>query len=413
MSVVPDPPPSEVLVVIPARGGSKGLPRKNALPLAGRPLIAHSIDAARRARLAGRVAVSTDDAEIAAIARRFGAEVVDRPAELSGDAASSEAALLHALDVYEGVEGYRPELLVFLQCTSPLTEPEDIDGTIRAMLAAGADSALAVAPFHHFLWRGGDAGARGVNHDATLPRQRRQDREPEYLETGAVYVARVEGFRRAGRRFFGKTVFHPTPSDRCIEIDDEREMAIAELLIRRRDAARTLELLPRPVEALVMDFDGVMTDNKVVVREDRVESVVCDRGDGMGIGFLKKRGIPMLVLSKEVNPVVRARCEKLGLTCLHAIDDKPPAMMNWLREVGASPERTVYVGNDINDAECMKLVGCAAAPRDAHPDVLPFARILLTRDGGRGAVRELCDAIAANADRSAAGRLDTRASPRL
>ena len=127
--------------VIPARGGSKGIPRKNIISLAGKPLIGWTLEAVRQAASTERVFVSTDDAEIADVARQFAAEVIPRPADLSGDTASSESALLHALEFLQQQEQYLPDLLVFLQCTSPLTLPEDIDGTVHALLAEEADTA--------------------------------------------------------------------------------------------------------------------------------------------------------------------------------------------------------------------------------------------------------------------------------
>lgn len=230
----------EILAIIPARGGSKSLPRKNVLLLGGIPLIAHTIRAAQASSLVTRVVVSTEDAEISMIARRFGADVVDRPAELAGDEATSESALLHALDSLETEEGYRPDILCFLQCTSPLTSPEDIDGVLSAMLAANSETALAVTRFHYFVWReDAEASAVGVNHDKAV-RQRRQDRESEYLETGAVYAMDVEGFRVAQHRFFGRTVFHEIPASRVLEIDDPDDftVAAARLDSRQQTASR-------------------------------------------------------------------------------------------------------------------------------------------------------------------------------
>ena len=199
---------SEALAIIPARGGSKGIPRKNVLPVAGKPLLAWTVEAARAARRVDRVVVSTDDPEIADVARRRGADVVDRPAEISGDSATSESALLHALDHLRATEGYEPDLVAFLQCTSPLTAPGDIDGTIDALIRDGADTALAVVPFHYFLWRGDGAG---INHDKR-ERKLRQEREPQFLESGAVYVMKVAGFRAAKHRFFGRTALYEMPA---------------------------------------------------------------------------------------------------------------------------------------------------------------------------------------------------------
>ncbi|SDA36739.1 acylneuraminate cytidylyltransferase [Sphingomonas sp. NFR15] len=382
----------QTLAIIPARGGSKGIPRKNVLPLGGVPLIAHSIHAARAASRVDRVVVSTDDDEIASVARRYGAEVVRRPAELASDTASSEAALLHTLDALREGEGYEPDLLVFLQCTSPLTAPEDIDGTIAALIDRRADSALAVTPFHYFLWGEDADGAHGVNHDKSV-RLMRQQRTPEYLETGAVYVMKTEGFRAARHRFFGKTVLFDTPIERRLEIDEPADFRIAEERIARL-TARAPGLPPR-VSALVMDFDGVLTDDRVFVSETGEESVVCSRRDGMGIERLRAAGLPMLVISKETNPVVAARCRKLRLPYQHGIEGKLAVLQAWLAEHAIDPAETLYVGNDVNDLECMAAVGCAVAPQDAHPRALAAAALVLDADGGRGAIRLLADLLEA------------------
>lgn len=220
------------VAVIPARGGSKGIPKKNILTIGGRPLIAHTILAAKAARTIGRVVVSTDDAEIGRVASEWGAEVVWRPTEISGDFASSEAALLHSLDHLRQSEGFVPDLLVFLQCTSPFTASEDIDGTVDALLREHAQTALAVTPFHYFVWRHDSEGeAVGVNHDKSV-RLMRQQREPQYLETGAVYVVEVAGFTKHKHRFFGKTAMHVIPQDRVLEIDELEDVRIAEARFR-------------------------------------------------------------------------------------------------------------------------------------------------------------------------------------
>ena len=381
------------VAIIPARGGSKGIPRKNVRPVGGKPLLAWTIEAARAARRVDRVVVSTDDPEIAAVARRFGAQVIDRPAEISGDSASSEAALLHALEHLRRTEGHSPELLVFLQCTSPLTAPEDIDGTIEAMERHGADTGLAVIPFHYFLWRPDDSGdGLGINHDKRS-RPLRQEREPQYLESGAIYVMKAEGFRRARHRFFGRTALYEMPTERRWEIDDPVDIEVAEVLLRSRSTAGRLALLPDRLDALAFDFDGVFTDDRVTVLGEGREAVVCSRGDGMGIELLRKAGWPMVVLSKETHPIVSARCAKLGLECQQGIEEKLPALRRWLEGRGFAAERTLYLGNDINDLSCLSAVGCPAVVSDAHPDAARAARIILEKPGGQGALRELAELI--------------------
>lgn len=153
----------------------------------------------------------------------------------------------------------------------------------------------------------------------------------------------------------------------------------------------TFDAWPDRVDLVVFDFDGVMTDNTVLVGEDGREFVTCSRGDGLGIERLRAAGIPMLVLSKEANPVVDARCRKLQLPCQQGINNKRDALLRYLENLGLSVARVAYIGNDINDAECLNIVGLPVVVADAHPDVLQFARVKLRERGGRGAVREFCD----------------------
>lgn len=382
----------KILTIIPARAGSKGIRGKNLVKIGGKSLLELSISAAINSRYNMRVVVSTDGEEIKAEALRCGAEAVMRPLGISGDEASSESALLHVLDELMQRESYMPDILVFLQCTSPLTAAEDIDGTINAMIQAEADSALAVAPFHYFLWRTESDGSWvGINHDKSV-RLRRQERNPEFLETGAVYVMKVDGFLKAKHRFFGKTVAYKMPSERCWEIDDPSDLVVAEALhsLKKRTA------LPFHLDGLVFDFDGVMTDNAVYISENGHESVRCDRSDGYGIEMLRKAQIPMLILSKERNPVVSARAVKLQIPVSQAKDDKLQVLKSWAVDNSLSLEKIVYVGNDINDLECMEQVGCAVAVADSHSVVIQAADIVLTRAGGHGAIRELAELIFAD-----------------
>lgn len=378
------------VAVIPARGGSKGLPRKNVRLLCGKPLIAWTIEAAKRAETIGRVIVSTDDAEIASVSEQYGAEVVSRPSDLSGDYSPSESSLLHALR-HIGVDS---GVLVFLQCTSPLTLPEDIDGTVRS-LRLGADSAFTGTPQRRFAWQRTADGAVPVGHQKSY-RPMRQQMKDQFDEVGAVYAIRITGFMQAQHRFPGKTVIYEIPGERSFEIDDETDFIIVEALMRRRLRRNKAACLPPQVDALVMDFDGVFTDNRVHVNEAGVESVVCHRGDGWAVGRLRASGMRLLVLTNETNPVVRRRCEKLGLECI-VTQDKLPAMQAWLRRHGVSRETACYIGNDEPDVACMQFVGCAFAPADAHAGAIAAAHIVLDTPGGAGCIRELAGLLLAEA----------------
>jgi len=147
------------------------------------------------------------------------------------------------------------------------------------------------------------------------------------------------------------------------------------------------------VKLLVMDFDGVMTNNKVIVDENGKESVTCNRSDGMGIEMLLEKDIGAIVISKETNKVVKARCKKLSIPCVNGIDDKITILKKELKSRGLKPENVCYMGNDVNDIECMEYVGVAVAVNDAYPEVKKFAQYVTKKNGGEGAVREIIDNI--------------------
>lgn len=373
-----------MLAVIPARGGSKGVPGKNLARVGGVPLVVRAIRAAQAAARVTAVAVSTDDLAIAAAATAAGAIAVHRPPELADDAASSESALSHAVEVLYGQHPEDLDVLLLVQCTSPFLTAADLDA-VAAAVADGADCAFTAAPFHGFVWRRAEA-ATGVNHDPR-GRQRRQDREPEWLETGAAYAMRADGFAEHAHRFFGRVVAVPTDPARLLEIDEPADLQRARALAPLLDAGER----PRPgeIDAVVLDFDGTQTDDRAWVAADGSERVAVHRGDGMGVAAMRRAGLPVLVLSTEVNPVVAARAAKLGVECRHGVPEKGEELATWLHEQGIAPGRVLYLGNDVNDLPCFEQVGWPVAVASAHPAVRAAARAVTTVPGGHGAVREI------------------------
>jgi YrbI family 3-deoxy-D-manno-octulosonate 8-phosphate phosphatase len=382
----------KILAVIPARGGSKGIPRKNLEPVGGIPLVVRAVEAALGSKKINRVAVSTDDREIAEAASRAGAMIIQRPPEISGDKSSSESAILHALEVLRKRNNYAPDVVVFIQCTSPLLVSSDVDGTIKALLGEKADSAFSAAPFHHFIWNRTASGAEGVNHDKSR-RPMRQEMKEQFIENGAVYAMRVKGFIKAKRRFFGRTAVYVMPPERSIEIDAPFDLYMAGAAHAYMHGRVCEELLPGRIAAVVTDFDGVLTDNRVLVSQDAKESVYCNRSDGLAANRLKKLGITLLILSSEKNPVVKARARKLDIPVIQGRLDKEKDLAAWLKKNRVRAADVVYVGNELNDLGCMKIAGCPVAVADAHPEAKARAKIVLNSAGGSGALRELVDMI--------------------
>lgn len=230
------PDADSCIALITARGGSKRLPGKNVRPLAGKPLIVWSIEAALAARSIRRVLVSTDDEAIADSAAKAGAEVPFlRPAELSGDHASHYDVVAHALDWLESAEGALPDLLCLLQPTSPLRTAADIDATVDLVRSSGADSGFAVSqvPVHpYYMYRLDPSGSAEPYLPQLQGYVRSQDLEPVYHVNGAVYVLRPSTFRQRNSVLSGRPMAHVMPPERAVDIDDEHDFALAEAIVK-------------------------------------------------------------------------------------------------------------------------------------------------------------------------------------
>lgn len=219
-----------VVCIIPARGGSKGIPRKNLKKLGSVPLIAHSIIDAIESKLVNQVYVSTNDSEIAAVAEEYGAQIIRRPNKLSGDKATSESALIHALNEIETM-GIYPEIIVFLQCTSPIRSGLDIDNAIQKLKLDGADSLVSVSPSHRFLWNENDGMANPINYDYRY-RPRRQDMEKQYVENGSIYIFKPWVLNELNNRLGGKISLFLMSIYAAIEIDSSIDFEIAKKFIK-------------------------------------------------------------------------------------------------------------------------------------------------------------------------------------
>jgi YrbI family 3-deoxy-D-manno-octulosonate 8-phosphate phosphatase len=361
------------------------------------------------ARLVDRVIVSTDDEGIAAIARESGAEVpFIRPAALAEDATPDLPVFQHALEWLERHDSCVPEIVVQLRPTSPLRPPGCVDAAIELLRAdPAADSVRGVVlasqnPYK--MWRlqadGGLVPLLDTEGQEAYNRPRQQ-LPTTYWQTGHVDAIRAATIREMASMSGVRTKALVIDGAYTCDIDTEQDWQRAEWtlahfdrpLVRPRVARGRL---PDDICLIVFDFDGVMTDNRVWVSAHGEEWVACNRGDGLGLARLRRLGVDLIVISTEENPVVGARCRKLKLEYEQGVANKVDCLRALLTARGIDPAQVIYVGNDVNDLECMRLVACSVAVADAHPDVRVEADVLLTRSGGHGAVRELCDRVAAH-----------------
>jgi len=223
---------NDLIAVIPARGGSQGIEKKNIRMFAGAPLICHTIEQALSANMIDRVVVSTDDEEIAGIAENSGAEFVFRPKAISGHTATSESALLHTLDYLEDKKNATPDYIAFLQCTSPLRQTHDLDAAFRKLLDDRADSLLSVTKSHRFVWEKSNGSVRSVNYDYRN-RPRRQDFQEQYIENGSIYICKSEMLKKQKNRLGGKITMYEMEPWQAFEIDDWHDLKLCEWLYQQ------------------------------------------------------------------------------------------------------------------------------------------------------------------------------------
>ncbi len=401
---------TEVLALIPARGGSKGIPRKNIRDFAGYPLVAWSIAAGSQARTVRRVVVSTDDEEIAAVAREYGAETPFlRPAELARDKTPDLPVFEHALKWLEDIEGYKPDIVVQLRPTSPIRPRDCVDHAVSILREhPRADCVRGVVPAGqnpHKMWRipRSDGPMTPLLEVPGIPEPYNAPRQilpPVYWQTGHVDAIRISTISKK-HSLTGDRIFPLVLDPRyTVDIDTLADWAKYEAIVYSGaldmvSPGRKRRPLPERVELIVCDFDGVITDNRVWTDQDGKESIVASRSDSMRVRDLRERGIEVMILSSEPNPVVQARAEKMGVKAISGIDlrGKGEALKKLSADKKIDPAHVIYIGNDLNDLPCFEIAGWAVAVADAHPEVLRAADHVLSRQGGHGAVRELCELV--------------------
>jgi N-acylneuraminate cytidylyltransferase len=403
---------TEILAIIPARGGSKGIPRKNIRSFAGWPLIAWSIAAAQQSKYVTRIIVSTDDEEIAAVAREYGAETPFlRPAEFAQDKSTDLPLFEHALGWLAEHEGYHPEVVLQLRPTSPVRPRGLLDDAIQILLDhPDADCVRGVVPSGQNpfkMWRFDDPKqpmkplltVEGLAEPYNAPRQ---ILPPTYWQTGHIDAIRAAAI--LDKHSLTGDVIYPLVIDSkyTVDIDTLPDWAKYEALVysglEMVSPGKARRPMPASVKLVVTDFDGVITDGRVWVNGDGVETVAASRADSMRIRQMRAAGIEVMILSSEVDNVVSARARKMGIQAIHGmgLDGKGEVLKNILAEKNLNAAEVVYLGNDFNDLPCFEVAGWAVAVADAYPEVLRAADYVLKTNGGFGALRELCDLILKN-----------------
>ncbi len=302
-------------------------------------------------------------------------------------------------------------MVVQLRPTSPIRPRELVDKAIEILLAhPDADSVRGVVPAGqnpHKMWRLTDENSPmknlldvdGIDEPYNAPRQ---TLPPVYWQTGHIDAIRVATILNGSMS--GKTIYPLVIDPRfTVDIDNLQDWARYEHLVATGGldmvwAGRARRPMPATIKLIVSDFDGVITDNRVWTDENGKETVAATRSDSMRVRDLRERGVEVMILSSEPNPVVKARAEKMGVESVQGIDirGKGEALKKLLAEKKVDAAHVVYIGNDLNDLPCFEIAGWAVAVADAYPEVLRAADHVLMRPGGHGAVRELCELVLEN-----------------
>ena len=375
----------------PLRGGSKSIPDKNLRVIAGRPLYAWSLGAALDSACFDAIYVASDSAEIRDDVRaRFGSRVnvIDRAPENATDDATSESVML------EVASKVQCDVMSLIQATSPMTRPEDFRIARARFEREGLDSLLTGVELKRFFWT---HDAQPLNYDPAR-RPRRQDFPGTVMENGAFYFTRSQLLTRTGSRLCGRIGVYRMHEECAAELDELSDWPVVENLLRRRFT------VSRDIRMLVVDVDGTFTDGGMYYDAKGEAMKKFNTRDAKGLLLLRDAGVRICIVTAEDSKVVHARMRKLGFEdYFPGVADKPA----WLAEHGAKweigLEQTAYIGDDVNDLACLRVVGLSGCPSDAVPEVRDAVKYICGAAGGEGAVREFSDMIRAHVVAKAEG----------
>ena len=382
-----------VIAVIPALGRSERIPDKITLDFCGKPLVSWTIKQAKESNIITRVYIITDDEQVQRISDQYGAICLQPPEDLVARNTPAKQIIPHVLEEIEKAGEKNPDIIVFLRPDHPLRSPRYIDEAVSHLLKTSSDFLISVTVLGDFnAWR-----REGTGFKCLTAENRGQE---IYLENGSLYVFRSASLWRSENSGAEKIAFWAMPLWQSQAMETEEDLEVygyyfSRKLLPQWQEKKWLQSIPAAsIDLIVYDFDGVMTDNRVIVWQDGTEAVVANRADGLGVNRLSALGIPQLILSTEANPVVEARAAKLGLEVIGSCKDKKITLQNYCEGKNYDLNRVVYLGNDVNDLEAMQMVGFPIAPADAHPEVKAVAKLVTTARGGEGVIKELAERVA-------------------
>lgn len=387
---------------IPVRGGSKSIPLKNIKPICGKPLVYWTVKASCECKYIDKVYVATDSEKIketvggfkvGAEARLFSkVEVIGRSDESASDTASTEFAML------EFSKNYEFDNVVLVQATSPLLKSDDLNRGFEAFKEVGTDSVLSVVPQKRFNWSTDEAGFSYPTNYDVFHRPRRQEFNGYLVENGAFYITSKADLLKYKNRVSGNIKAVEMNEDSFFEIDELRDWVVIESLMKKNGFETPEESVNIPkIEMFLSDCDGCLTDGGMYYSEYGDELKKFNTRDGMGFAILREKGIITGIVTSETVDLNKRRAEKLKLDILEAgCKDKISVVKRLCQDYGIDKRNIVYIGDDINDIEVIRMVGFGCCPADALPQVKNASDYVTVANGGEGVIREVVELIIKN-----------------
>lgn len=373
---------------IPVRGGSKSIPLKNIKLIAGKPLVYWVTKAASECDGIDKVYISTDSEIIKDTVESFKLDkicVIGRSEESASDVASTEMAMLEFAAKYEF------DNIVLIQATSPLLKSSDLRKGFEAFFSKDVDSVLSVVRQKRFIWELIDEAVIPKNYDI-FNRPRRQEFDGYLVENGAFYITSRKALIESKNRISGKIKAVEMAEESYYEIDEPIDFTIIERLLLCREKENNI--ITKDIRMFLTDCDGVLTDGGMYYSERGDELKKFNTKDGKGLVELKQRGIIVGIITGEEMSLNQRRAEKLKLDeIVSGCGDKVLAVKELCEKYKVPLEKVVYIGDDVNDLDVIKMVGWGCCPADANNQVKAYANYVTKARGGEGAVRELADLI--------------------
>ena len=381
------------IAFIPARGGSKSIPKKNIKLLCGKPLIYWVTYALQNSNKIDKIVIATDSIEIVETVLNFNfdkVELYNRNELNATDTASTESVMLEYINQSNLNNN---DIFLLVQATSPFTRTEDFDNAIEKYLVKQSDSLLSCSLFKRFIW---DQNGTPINYNY-LQRPRRQDFKGLFLENGAFYINKVSNIIKDQNRLSGNIEIFEMPEYTSLEIDEIDDWFHAEILMKKYIITnRNI----KKIKLFISDVDGTLTDAGMYYDQNGNELKKFNTHDGMGFSLLKKQGIKSCLITSENTKIVENRARKLkidylyqGLEFQSKLDIAKQICL--LEKIDLS--EVAYIGDDINCKPLLENVGIAACPKNAVSEIKDIPNIInLTKSGGHGAVRQFIDLILKN-----------------